>query len=280
MDSIGRTFRRVSVAVILLGAVISLLYFHKSIKEKGSLQWLDRAIYSVVHPISEAVLWVEDSLHNAFQHYFWLVSLSQENTRLKHDLEDFQLQVQKTNELEKERNRLLELLEIKKEKKEQWIGARVVSFAPAGPFREMILDQGSEEGVVKRAAVISTQGLLGQVNKVMPHSCQVLLIIDPTSAVDVRIDGTDARGLVVGRSKKLGLARDQFIGVFEYLNRTAQISDGVAVTTSGMDGIYPEGLLVGYVNGNKKKKFEIFQEAEVIPVVDFYKVREALILKK
>lgn len=280
MDSIGRTFRRVSVAVILLGAVISLLYFHKSIREKGSLHWLDRGIYSVVHPISQGILWVEDSFHNFFQHYFWLVSLSQENTRLKHDLEGFQLQVQKNSDLEKERNRLLELLEIKKERKEQWIGARVISFAPAGPFREMILDQGSEDGVVKRAAVISTQGLLGQVNKVMPHSCQVLLMIDPTSAVDVRIDGTDARGLVVGRSKKLGLGRDQFIGVFEYLNRTAQISDGVAVTTSGMDGIYPEGLLVGYVNGNKKKKFEIFQEAEVIPAVDFYKVREALILKK
>ncbi|QQR80289.1 MAG: rod shape-determining protein MreC [Deltaproteobacteria bacterium] len=280
MDSFGRTFRRIIFAVILLGVVLPVLYFHKDIEDKQSFRWIDRPINFVINPISRAIVWVEDKFHATFQHYFWLVSLAKENTRLKQEIQSYEVDIIQHREVEKERDRLLALLSMKKEDNSSWIGGRVISFSPTGPFRQLTIDQGSEDGVQKRAAVISSQGLLGQVNKVMPHSSQVLLIIDPTSAVDVRIDGTDARGLVVGRSKKLELNRDFFIGVFEYLNQTAQIDDGVAVTTSGLDGIYPEGLLVGYVHGNKKKKFEIFQEAEVLPSVDFFKVREVLIQKK
>ncbi len=280
MDSFGRTFRRIIVAVILLGGVASLLYFRKDVEEKKPFLWIDRSVSFIINPVSKTVLWVEDQFRSTFQHYFWLVSLAKENSRLKNDLQDREFETMKRISVEKERDRLLELLSMKREEKANWIGGRVISFSPTGPFRQLTIDQGSEDGIQKRAAVISSQGLLGQVSKVASHSSQVLLIVDPTSAVDVRIDGTDARGLVVGRSKKLSLNRDLFIGVFEYLNRSAQIDDGVAVTTSGLDGIYPEGLLVGYVHGNKKKKFEIFQEAEVLPAADFFKVREVLIQKK
>jgi len=106
----------------------------------------------------------------------------------------------------------------------------------------------------------------------------VLLITDPTSAVDGRIEPSRARGLVVGKSLKLGLKRDLYISAFEYLNQSLDIAEGTEVMTSGMDGVYPPGILIGKVHASKKRKYDIFQQAEVIPSVDFYKLQEVLVI--
>jgi len=78
---------------------------------------------------------------------------------------------------------------------------------------------------------------------------------------------------------KLSMKRDLYITAFDYLNQTTEIEEGAKVVTSGMDGVYPPGLPIGFVHGNKKKQYDIFQQAEVVPAVDFYKLREVLVLK-
>ena len=128
--------------------------------------------------------------------------------------------------------------------------------------------------------MLSPDGLVGQVSRVFGSYSQVLLIIDPTSAVDGQIEKTDSRGLVVGKVMSLGLKRDLFIGAFEYLSQSTVIEEGTRVVTSGLDGIFPPGILVGTVGGSKKKKYDVFQQAEVIPAVDFNKLREVLVLKQ
>lgn len=269
--------KRVLVAVLLLGLALGFVYYHRDLEEDAWIHWLAKPVTLLVHPFARGFQLTRDTASSLFGHYLFLVGVAGENEELKKNNEILRTQVLLGRELENENDRLRHLLDFKKNLKGDWVGGKVIEYPPIGPYRIMAIDKGSNDGVKRRAAVISSSGLVGQVARVMPNTSQVILITDPTSAVDVRIDGTEARGLIVGKSLKLGLNRELFIGAFEYLNQSAQIAEGSSVTTSGLDGIFPGGVLVGFVHGGKKKKYDIFQEAEVIPSVDFFKLREVLI---
>jgi len=86
-------------------------------------------------------------------------------------------------ELQKENERLRELWRLSRSLKGDWVGARVISVSAIAPYRMLMIDKGSEEGIRRRAPVVSADGLVGQIARVFAHYSQVLLITDPTSAV-------------------------------------------------------------------------------------------------
>ncbi len=244
------------------------------------MSWWRRPLILLTAPLSHGVLSLEAKIRSIFYRYFLLVHVEGENEALRKDLEEATRREMLDRDLEKENERLRELVNLKKRVGGNWVAAQVVSYPPIGPFQMLTINKGKNEGMTRRSPVIAPRGLVGIVSQVDPHYSKVLLMTDPTSAVDVRIDNTDSRGLVVGKVSKLGLKRDLFIGAFEYLNEATTIEEGAVVVTSGLDGIYPPEIPVGYVHGNKKKKYDIFQEGEVIPAVDFFKLKEVLVLRK
>lgn len=62
--------------------------------------------------------------------------------------------------------------------------------------------------------------------------------------------------------------------------RTEDISEGDLVVTSGFGNRFPRGLLIGVISKVKRKRFGLFQEAEIDPSVDFSKLEEVFILLK
>jgi rod shape-determining protein MreC len=60
--------------------------------------------------------------------------------------------------------------------------------------------------------------------------------------------------------------------------RKHDIETGDIVVSSGLDGVFPKGLAVGYVSKVIKPKSGIFQEVTVTPYVDFEKLEEVLIV--
>ncbi|MBA7660668.1 hypothetical protein ES703_68672 [subsurface metagenome] len=66
----------------------------------------------------------------------------------------------------------------------------------------------------------------------------------------------------------------------KYLLNKVSIESGDRVITSGLGGIFPEGILVGKVSYVRKKPRRLFQEVEVVPSVDFGKLEELFIIKK
>src|SRR5262249_27069282 len=162
------------------------------------------------------------------------------------------------SDLEKENQRLSSLLDLKSKLALRTVTAQVTGAPPLAPYGLITIDKGSEDGLHRRSAVVAADGLVGQVARVFPHESQVLLITDPTSAVDGRIEPSGARGLVVGKSLKLGLKREIYISAFEYLSQSVDVAEGTPVVTSGMDGVYPAGIPIGRVHARAKKKYDIF----------------------
>lgn len=276
----GPRLRKVAYSLILVGVALLLYFRHQEVEERGSLHWFDRPVVLIVTPIAKGIVAVRERIGTIVHRYFFLVGLERENERLRSEIDQYRGKEIFVREMEKENERLRRLLDLQSQRPGEWMAARVVSYPPISPYQVLTINRGSRDGIRRRAPVVAFDGLVGQVSRVFGNYSQVLLITDPTSAVDGRIENTDSRGLVVGKAMKLTLKRDLFIGSFEYLNQSTVIDDGAHVVTSGLDGVFPPGIPVGAVHGSKRKKYDIFQQAEVLPAVDFNRLREVIVLKE
>lgn len=275
----GARPKRFIVVLLLLLIPLFVVLRHRSLEETGTLRWYDQTLVRLTSPVSRILHAAASRIRSTVEHYFFLVGVMSENEQLKKENADLQAREILRRELTSENGRLNKLLDLRSSLQGEWIAARVISYPPIGPYRLLTVDKGSSEGIRKKAAVICPGGLVGQVVRVFSNTSQVLLMTDPTSAVDGQIENTGSRGLVVGKSIHLGFEHELFLGAFEYLNQAAAIDEGAVVVTSGLDGIYPSGLLIGHVRLGKKRQYDVFQEADVIPAVDAYQLKEVLVLK-
>ena len=97
------------------------------------------------------------------------------------------------------------------------------------------LDRGRAEGVAADAAVLAAGGVLGRVDRVFDHSCRVQLLSHPAAAAAARVAGVDPEALLLGGD------RPSLTGLPPY----TEVPPGSAVFTTGSEGIYPPGLLLG-----------------------------------
>ena len=98
----------------------------------------------------------------------------------------------------------------------------------------------------------------------------MLLIDDHNSALDGFDQRTRARGIVAG------LVDDGLI--MKYADRSQDVRAGDTVVTSGLDGIFPRGLLVGTIQSVRREGPGLFLSVRITPAVDFRELEQVLIL--
>ena len=166
--------------------------------------------------------------------------------------------------------RFRELLLFREKNSPSMIGAEVIGQDPSSWFKSITIDKGERDGVKKGMAVISPEGVIGQILKTAPHYATVLLITDYNSAIDSIVERTRAKAIVEGKGEN----RCQL----KYLLRADEVALGDAVVTSGLGGNFPKGLMVGEIKKVDKKGHGVFQFAELIPSVDMTQLEEVFII--
>lgn len=199
-----------------------------------------------------------------------LGELASDNRRLSERIQELEAERNRLLEVEATNRRLRELLAFQPQLASTSLTASVIGSSASTWFRSLTLDKGEADGVVKKMAVVSPAGVVGQVVEVTSHSAKVLLLTDPHSGVDVIVQRNRARGIVAG-SLDNG-------PVMKYVTRSEDIEIGDRLITSGVDGIFPKGLFVGTVANVQKKNFGLFQFVDVGLAVDSSKVEEVLLV--
>ncbi|MGH7987181.1 MAG: rod shape-determining protein MreC [Candidatus Binataceae bacterium] len=208
---------------------------------------------------------------SSFLHsYFDLVNVRQENLRLKQQAATLQAQTMRLDELETENRHLASLLELRDALAVKAVAADVIGGDAGGLARTLIISQGSGGGLRRDMAVIATDGVVGRLIAVAPDSARVLLINDHNSAVDAFDERSRARGIVAGVVDD-GLA-------MKYVDSSEDIKPGDQLVTSGMDGIFPRGLLIGTIANVSQEGPGLFLKVNVRPAVDFARLEQVLIL--
>jgi rod shape-determining protein MreC len=180
----------------------------------------------------------------------------------------------RVEQLESENTRLRALLALRPGLTVRSRAAQVLYDAPDPYSRKVIVDQGSTQGVVVASPVINEAGVLGQVTRVYPLSSEVTLLTDKDAAIPVLNTRTQARSAAFGGGASHAGAME-----LRFIAGNADVEVGDLLSTSGVDGVYPQGLPVARVASIDRKLDSGFARILLTPVAMTDSVRHVLVLE-
>jgi len=257
------------VGVIVLIAV-SVIILSINSKRRYTSYGMGGVALTLVAPFQESVTDAIRFSQDIWQHYFNLVTTSQENTHLNHELRLALEHKNRQGEIELSNTRLRDLLGFRKTVTHRFVAAEVIGRDPSPWFKTIVIDKGLQDGVDKGLPVVMPEGVVGLVTNAAHHYATVLLLIDQNSAIDALVQNSRARGIIEG--EPAGQCR------FKYVLRKYEVKVGEVVISSGLDGVFPKGFRIGYVSGVTKPNAGIFQEVRVTPYIDFDRLEEVLVV--
>lgn len=232
-------------------------------------------------PIGALLMWILRPLQIAGQgtanwikgfrdNYDTLAGFRSENERLRKRLQTLEIERQRLLEAEATNRRLQQLLDFRSGLPAGAITASIIAASATSWFQSCVLNKGSADGVRKGMAVVTPLGVIGKVVSVTGRTAKVLLLTDPNSGIDVLVQRTRARGIVSG-SLESGT-------VLKYIKRSEDVQEGDRLVTSGLDSVFPKGMLAGTVIKVRKQSRGLFQSVEVLPAVQASLVEEVLVV--
>jgi rod shape-determining protein MreC len=239
--------------------------------EKSNL-FFESAVNLFFSPVQSFFTSSVNSISDVFRHYLFLVSTSKENERLIFEVDRL---LNKNNELI-EKNKYLErvgkLTAYFKKKEKIIITAKVIGRDATQWSKMLFIDKGTNDNVKKNLVVMTNAGVVGHVIHSSLKSSKVLLITDSRSAIDSVFQGTREPGVTVGTGG--GMCETKFVAI------EAEVKIGDKVISSGLGGVFPKGLMIGFVVDIVKKKQDLFQNVTIAPSANLSHLEEVAIVLK
>jgi rod shape-determining protein MreC len=270
VHSIFKRFRE-PIFVIALLAVPFVLFFVRA-KKGRDLNLFDRAVISAIAPVEKFITVAAFGVVDAWNGYIALRHVREENLQLRRETLKARQLDQQAAELKVENDRLRHLLDfVDKQPPARLLIARVVAVGASPHSHTLRIARGSDDGVVRGAAVIAPDGVVGIVSQLTGSYADVQLIDSPLSAVPAIAQRTRSRSTVKGTGD---ITRCKL----SYALRTDDLQEGDILVTAGGPGFFPQGLRIGRVVNIQKRSHGLFLDAEVLPAVDFSRLDEVSVV--
>ena len=260
--------RRVLVGLVCLSIVIVTLYSLEG--ASGPVHSLRKAVQVVAAPFEWAGSQVarpfralSDRLADATADTETLTSLKERNAELSSQLSEL-------NEYRLENERLRAIINLSSAYGAQGIGARVIGSSSDGWTSTVTIDKGSSSGVAEDMPVTDGNGVVGQVTEVSLVSSTVTLLSDSSYTVSAILQDSRENGVLCG-------SVDGSLHL-EYVPVATSVSLGEYVVTSGMDGVYPKGLLLGVVTSVTSSPSDVYHDIVVAPVASAQNYEEVFVI--
>jgi rod shape-determining protein MreC len=256
------------VSVIFLFFAIQL--FPLSFEEKQIGNPFSRFILTLTYYPQKFVFTLTHGVVDVWQDYINLIAVKEENERLKSEINKLRQEKFRLWEAELQNERLKKLLEFKETSSHPVVTANVIAGSPSGLRSQVvIIDRGTEDGINQGMPVTTYEGIVGRVLMVGSKSSEVILITDEISAVDAYIHRTRARGIVKGTGDGC---------IMEYIEKKSDVNIGDKVISSGKDGFFPRGVVIGTVVGIAITGGLV--RAQISPDVDLGSLEEVIVILK
>ncbi len=189
---------------------------------------------------------------------------------LEKKVADQYLEMTKLRQDARDSQKLRALLGLKSKLSRLTIGADVVTRDPDNWFSQLTVDKGYEDHVRKGSAVVTNEGVVGQVVITGPHASVVRLLTDPDQKVGVLIQRTNTPGVLSGRKKNPPSIDFVPVGM--------AVDVGDKVTCLGNGGVFPVGHPVGVVSLVRRDTNGTTLTIEISPSENFYDLTHVLIV--
>jgi rod shape-determining protein MreC len=193
-----------------------------------------------------------------------------ENKRLRQELVEATAQVQLLRQHSAETRRLRGLLGFAESSLYSLVPVRVVAADPSHQSRSVVVNGGRGQGIGMYMPVVGERGAVGKVVQVVGGASLVQLLSDPSNRTSAMVDRSRAVGILQTEN-----GRDFFVR----LRNHEDVQEGDTVVTSGLGGIFPKGLIIGYVSGVDSRTNPLFKRAYIHFAVNFEKLEELFVMR-
>jgi len=242
--------------------VLSLNFFQKEVKN---------FFYLISFPIQKVLWQAGDRTSSFFEIIVEIKELKTENEKLKLKIQELLSENTELKELKRENEDLRKALEIDLKKDFKLILADVSGKDALED--SVLINKGLKEGILKDFPVITPQRtLLGKIDEVYENFSRITLISNKNSSFNAKIITADNGVLGVVRGE------GNFRVIFDLMPREATVKEGSSVVTTGFEGIFPEGILVGEIKKIEKNDVTPFQRAKVEPAFNIKELNAVFII--
>ena len=249
--------------------VMHLILISAQVQTRRGVPLLEEAIFGTMAEVQRVATGGIVEGRGFWQSYVNLRQTGRENEALKQRVSQLEVALQRERALAGQTRVLQEMLSLKTETPFATTPAMVIASGASPEFRTMTLDKGSSQGLAADMAVLAPAGVVGRVILPTPRAAKVQLIIDRNAAAAGLVERSRAQGVVVGTGG------DQMR--FEYVPGTADLKVGDRVVTSGMDGIYPKGFVLGQIESIQRTAGE-FSSVLIRPSVNLSALETVLVV--
>jgi rod shape-determining protein MreC len=222
----------------------------------SALSALRKGVATALFPLQKALLIPRDVVTGSANQVGNVINLQNENTRLKNESIANATTLQRVEQIEAENREFRKLLELREKLTITTVMAQVL-YEARDPFvRRLVLDKGSQNGILAGQPVVDSVGVVGQITRVFPISSELTVLNDASLTIPVQVQRSGVRAIAFGGGPGGNLE-------LRYLAANADIRPGDVITTSGLDGLYPSGLLIGKVSSIDSRKAGNFMPAVV-----------------
>jgi rod shape-determining protein MreC len=252
---------------------VVLMFYDRRGQEQGR-GWLDTARYGLqaaIYPLQLAVnspsaawRWLEESFTTR-------ETLRAEVDRLREDLRVQQLITLRQSALEKENATLRGLNALLPNVIEKRLVGEVINVEVSTLRQRLLVNRGGTHGVFRAQAVVTGDGVLGQVFRTGPFSSEIILITDAEHALPVQVVRSGVRTIALGTGRSTSLE-------LPYVPQNYDVKVGDLLVTSGLGRVFPFGLPVARVTKVERDPTQPLAQIHAVPLAGIESDREVLFI--
>ncbi len=262
----------------LLGGLIlaHLVVISRQVDRPGRGSLLGQTVFAVLSPFQRVVGASVNGVAGVWSGYVDLRHVWRENQALKERQATLEMELMRQREAVREAERLREIADVKPVLPFETVVAQVIATEGVPWYRNVTLNRGLSDGVRLDAPVISATGVVGRVVAVGPHAAKVQLLLDHEAGLGVRIERSRITAVVSGQAGFADAVGNLL--AMKYVPALADVVPGDVVVTSGLDRMFPKGLMVGRVQ-SVKSGGGLFKEILVAPSARFERLEELMVVR-
>jgi rod shape-determining protein MreC len=254
--------------VLCLGQV---LLISAQVQSQEGVPIIKGVAFGTFARLQHATAAVSDAGRNVWTQYFALSGAARENEDLRRRIVELEAELQLERARSGQTTALEDALGLARTVTAPTLSARVIAGNPAPGSLNVVIDRGSRDGIVADMPVIAVDGVVGRVvGRPSANAAMVQLLVAGNAGAAAMLEGSGAGGFAAGA----GTGRPMRL---EYVSNLARVAPGERVLTSGLDGVYPQGFLIGTVEDARPGE-TLYQEIAVRPAVDFSHLEIVLVL--
>ncbi|MGH9352446.1 MAG: rod shape-determining protein MreC, partial [Terriglobia bacterium] len=253
--------------VLIAVLILQLLFLAFQATRKHNVRVIKVWAVAAFDPFERSVRGLADAVSAANHSFGDYSRVEQENRGLQQQLASARAEARQLAEEGAENGQLRALLNLQRRLPLRTLSAEVIAASP-GAGSAIYIDRGTRDGLTTDMAVITPDGVAGKTVAVFPHTAQVLLLTDSSSGAGAMLEKSRDEGVLKGSGDDICL--------LDYISNGTAAAPGDKVVTSGLDQIYPKGLLLGLVAGVREGN--VYRVISVKPAINLDRLEDVLVI--